>query len=183
MAAVLWAPADYAATEAEMARSRSDSEGERIWLERALRLDPENAELHYRRGLLKLANVNPPLSGPARNAVDTATASFERATELNPLHYLYAVALTDALDIQGMESEGLQAALMAIRAAPQHEEARLALALHYSRFGKFDEAERAFLWVKSASAQNAPEEMSWYDYYQTMLKIAQQQSVLAAAKR
>lgn len=183
VAAVLWAPADYAATEAEMARSRSDSEGERIWLERALRLDPENAELHYRRGLLKLANVNPPLSGPAKNAVDAATASLKRAAELNPLHYLYAVALTDALDIQGMESEGLQAAHMAIRAAPQHEEARLALALHYSRFGRFDEAERAFLWVKSASAQNAPEEMSWYDYYQNMLKIAQQQSVLAAAKR
>lgn len=180
-ATVIWAPADYAATQAEMARARSDKAGEEAWLDRALSLDPKRAELHYRKGLVTLGKVATPITEAGAELLEQAAASLRKAVELHPLHYLYAVALTDALDIQGRESEGLQAAQQAIRAAPHHEEARLALALHYSRFGRFEEAERTFLWVDKASAKNAPEEMSWFDYYREMLKLAQKQSSFPSA--
>jgi hypothetical protein len=62
---------------------------------------------------------------------------------------------------------------MAIRAAPWHEEARLALAVHFTRVGEFEKAERAFLWARDATAKNREGEVSWFELYQQMLRLAE----------
>ena len=182
IAAARFAPADHALSQAEIARERGDHEDEKYWLERALKSDPDNGEAHYRMGLLQLADVDDPASAEGRSRLTEAHTSLKRAAEINPLHYLHHVALTDVLDILGREQEALAAARMAVQTAPQHEEARLALALHHTRFGKFEEAERTFLWVQKASAQNAPGEMTWFDYYRGMLELARRQAQAIAAK-
>jgi len=179
MAAAKLAPAEYAASQAEIARTRADREDEFHWLDQARRFDDNNPESHYRTGLLLLDRVESPSEPEGKKQLAAAQAFLSRAAELNPLHYLYHVAMTDVLDIQGFEEEALAAAQRAVQTAPQHEEARLALALHYTRFGKFEEAERTFLWVQKASAQNTPTEMSWYDYYRGMLELAQRQALSA----
>jgi O-antigen ligase len=171
-----FAPAEYATAQAEIARARSDREDQRYWLQRALKYDGTDAALHYHMGLVQLAEIEQPASERGKQQLEAARQSLSEAVRLNPLHYLHHVALTDVLDIMGREEEGLEAAKMAARVAPQHEEARLALALHYTRFGKFEEAERAFLWVRKASGQNTVQELSWYDHYKGMLKLAELQA-------
>ena len=168
-----WAPADYAASEAALAAGRGDTEGEMTWLERALKSDPQNAELHYRRGLARLRNGLNPATEDGKAALELVAEDFRTAVDINPWRYLYAVALTDALDAQGRTSEALVSAMMAIRAAPQHEEARLALAMHYTRTGELEDAERAFLWARQSSAQHIGEEASSLDFYREMLRLGQ----------
>ncbi len=181
-ASARFGPTDLALSQAEIARERGDREDETYWLERALKSEAENGEAYYRMGLLLLEGVEDPLSEEGRSRLMRAHGFLERAVQINPLHYLYHVALTDVLDVLGREEEALASARMAVRTAPQHEEARLALALHQTRFGKFEEAERTFLWVQKASAQNAPGEMTWFDYYREMLELAQRQAQAVLAK-
>ena len=168
---IRWAPADYAASEAALAAGRGDTEGEITWLERALKSDPQNAELHYRRGLARLRNGLNPSTDEGKAELELVAEDFRTAVDINPWRYLYAVALTDALDAQGRNSEALVSAMMAIRAAPQHEEARLALAMHYTRTGELEDAEKAFLWARQSSAQHLGAEASSFDYYREMLRL------------
>jgi O-antigen ligase len=170
--AVTKGPADYHATRASLAAQQGDPEQELAHLDHAIQSDPKNAEWHYRHGLAELKRGVAPGSALGKQTLASAEASFKRATELNPYHYLYAVALTDALDASGKSSEALQAAQMAVKAAPWHEESRLALAMHYARQGDFQNAERAFLWARAATSTNRDHEMNWFDYYQQTLRIA-----------
>lgn len=176
-----YAPADYESSQAGIARARGDRDDEAYWLNRAMRSGGDNAEVHYRMGLLQLEGVSAPVDEGGKLLLSTAVEHLSKAASLNPLHYLYYVALTDVYDIQGREADALTAARMAVKTAPQHEEARLALALHHTRFGRFEEAERTFLWVSKASARNAPGEQSWYDFYRGMLELARRQAVAVSA--
>jgi O-antigen ligase/Flp pilus assembly protein TadD len=166
-----WASADYAASGASLAAMRGDTDGELSLLQRALKNDPRNAELYFRRGLARLRNGLNPSTAKGKAMLELIAEDFRTAVELNPWRYLYAVALTDALDAQGRSSEALVSAMMAIRAAPQHEEARLALAMHYTRTGELEAAERAFLWARQSSAQHIGEEASSLDFYREMLRL------------
>ena len=174
---IRWAPADYAATQADLAAGRQEPEGEMYWLDKALKNDETNAELHYRRGLLRLKQGVDPASPAGRKVLAEAGEDLQRAVEINPWHYLYPVALTDVLDAQQKTSEALVSAMMAIRAAPWHEEARLSLAMHYTRAGEFADAEKAFLWAREAPAKNKDGELTWFDYYKDMLGLAQMLAV------
>ncbi len=178
-ATVRWAPADYAASQADLAAVRKDQEGEIVWLSRAVEGDPANPEVHYRRGLARLKGGVNPLSLEGKEALAAAADDLQRAVDLNRWHYLYPVALTDVLDAQQRKTEALAAAKLAVLAAPWHEEARLALAMHYTRSGEFADAERAFLWARNAPARNRPDEISSDEVYSGMLKLAQSVAVKA----
>ena len=104
--------------------------------------------------------------------LEKAAANFEQAVKLNPKHYLYALALTDAYDGLQRQDDALRSAQMAIRAAPWHEETRLGLAMHYHRWGQFAEAEKAYLWASNARRRNPEGVMGWGDGYQELLRIA-----------
>jgi len=66
----------------------------------------------------------------------------------------------------------LKAVQQAVRCAPQHEEARLALALHLHRWQHFAAAEKAYIWASFPSLRNQADEFGWGDGYQQLLRNA-----------
>jgi hypothetical protein len=171
--AFIFAPADWFAEEAQMARSQDDMQARLEYLDKAILRDSMNAKFLYERGLARFDQWKPALpQGVSKRLLERAAADFERATQLNPQHYLYATALTDAFDRLGREADGLRAANLAVKAAPWHEEARLALALHYHRYGHFLDAERTYLWAQNSLMRNRVGEFGWGDGYQQLLRDA-----------
>ena len=181
VAAALWmiggavwlGPADWWSAQAQIARQQEDMQARLENLDRSLERDPLNAEHFYERGLARFDQWKPTLpEGVSKRLLEKAAADFERATQLNPQHYLYATALTDALDRLGREADGLRAANLAVKAAPWHEEARLSLALHYHRYSHFLDAERAYLWAEKSRLRNLEGEFGWQDGYKQLLNDA-----------
>jgi tetratricopeptide (TPR) repeat protein len=140
-------------------------------LDKAITRDPANAEAWYLRGLAHIDQWKPTLpAGVAKRILERAANDLSYALNLNPQHYVYATALTDVNDRLGNEAAGLAAAQQAMRVAPLNEEARLALALHYHRWGHFEDAERAYRAAQSAGQRNKDGEFGWNDGYQQLLK-------------
>jgi tetratricopeptide (TPR) repeat protein len=135
--------------------------------------DPHNPRLLYLRALAHLDQWKPTLPKPVQDRIlERAAEDLKAALRLNSQHYLCATLLTDVSDRLGREDEALKAAQQAVRSAPQHEEARLALALHLHRWQHFAAAEKAYIWASSASLRNQADEFGWGDGYQQLLKDA-----------
>ena len=168
--AVLLGPADYDAAQAQIAASQDDAQGRQEWLEKAVKRDPLNPEHWYQLGLAFMDQWSPGLSAEAgHQLLEKAAAHLEQAVKLNPRHYLYSLALTDAYDGLKRQGDALKSAQQALKAAPWHEESRLGLALHYHRWGQFAEAERAYLWASHARLRNPEGTQGWGDGYQQLL--------------
>ncbi len=169
--AIWLGPADWWMAKSEMAQQEDDMRSRVEYLDKAISRDSHNAEAFYMRGLAFIDQWRPALPKQVGDRVlAKAAADLERALAINPLHYVYATALVDVYDAQGRESDGLRVALQAVKSAPLHEEARLALAMHYHRNGRFLEAERAYLWAQNSGQRNTDKEFGWYDGYQQLLK-------------
>ncbi len=171
--AIRLGPADFDAAQAQIAASQDDMQDRMHWLDKAVACDPWNPEHWYQRGLALMDQWKPTLPvAVGRRILEKAAGNFEQAMKLNPRHYLYALALTDAYDGLQRQEDALRSAQMAIRAAPWHEETRLGLAMHYHRWGQFAEAEKAYLWASNARRRNPEGALGWGDGYQELLRVA-----------
>lgn len=175
--------ADYFAAKAEIAARDSDPFKQIQALSRSIEIDPRNGETWYRRGLAWLDQVIETKSAAAnRKALEKAAGDLERAVKLNPNIFLYPLALADAYDGLGRHDEARQMIERSLAAAPNHEEPRLALAIHWHRLKNWAEAERAYLWASRAPAANINGAMRWNDGYFQMLKHAAGEAEAKAAK-
>lgn len=138
-------------------------------LNRALELDPANAQTWHERGLalLDLAGGNP--ARLARPVLEKGAADLEHSLRLNPFDPYPALALADADDALGRFQDAEQRILEAQRAAPLFEAPRLALAVHLFRLQQWRRAEEAFLWTQEAKAGRTSDE--WFDLYRQMLRV------------
>ena len=165
--------ADYFAAKAQIAAKDGDAFHEIEDLTRAIEIDPQNGETFYRRGLAWLDQVNGEKSAAANHrALEKARADLEQAVKRNPNTFLYPIALADALDGLGQHDEARRRIESAILLAPNHEEPRLALAIHFNRLRDWPAAERAYIWASKATAANLNGTMRWLDGYFEMLKQA-----------
>lgn len=165
--------ADYFAAKAEIAAKDGDAFHQIEDLTRAIEIDPTNGETLYRRGLAWMDQVSREKSAMAnRKALEKARADLELAVARNANTFLYPLALADVLDGLGHHDEARQKIESAIRLAPNHEEPRLALAIHFNRLQDWPAAERAYLWASKAPAANLNGTMRWNDGYFAMLKQA-----------
>lgn len=174
-AALLYGVAIFGVADAEGAVARVERSNGKTALAlrhfiHATEADPRNAILAYQHGgallgTLKADTSEEELSRTAAAAVKELT----RATALNPFNYLYQLALAEALDDAGRPDEALKAIQRALTLAPLHEEPRLALAMHHHRLGKFEDAERAYLWAGQAKAMNPEGARNWLDGYRQLL--------------
>lgn len=175
--------ADYFAAKAEIAAKDGDAFEEIRDLTRAIDIDAANGESFYRRGLAWLDQVSGEKSKTAnQRALEKARGDLDQAVKLNPNAFLYALALADALDGLGEHEKGRQMIEKAIVLAPNHEEPRLALAIHYNRLRDWTAAERAYLWASNATAANLNGTMRWNDGYFAMLKQAAKEANRSTAK-
>lgn len=171
--AAWYGPAEWLGDKAQLAAKRKDMQERMECLDEAVRRDGHNPRLLYLRAQAHLDQWKPSLPKSVQDRIlDRAAQDLKAALSLNPQHYLYATLLTDVSDRLGREDEGLKAAQQAVKVAPQHEEARLALALHLHRWQHFAEAEKAYIWASSASLRNQAGEFGWGDGYQQLLKDA-----------
>lgn len=171
--AVWFGPAEWLGDKSQLAARRQDMQERMECLDTAAKRDPRNPHLLYLRAMAHLDQWKPSLPKSVQDRIlERAALDLKAASHLNPQHYLYTTLLTDVSDRLGREEEALKAAQQAVRSAPQHEEARLALALHLHRWQHFAEAEKAYLWASSASLRNQPGEFGWGDGYQQLLKDA-----------
>ncbi len=175
--------ADYFAAEAELAAKDGDAFRQIGLLGRAAAIDRDNGETFYLRGLAWMDQVSAVKSAAAnRKALENARADLETAVSRNPNAYLYPLALADVLDGMGRPEDARQKIENALALAPQHEEPRLALAIHHNRRREWAAAERAYLWASQATAANLNGTMRWSDGYFTMLKQAARESNLKTAR-
>lgn len=174
MVGAVWiGPADWHAAKAGIAAARGDMQGRVDGFSAAVQRDRFNAEAWYQRGLAWIDQWKPSLPEPVRmRLLQKAADDLEQAVQLNAQHYLYATALVDVYDRLGREADALRMANTAVKAAPWHEEARLALALHLHRWRHFEEAERTYLWAWKSRKPNRADELNWMDSYQQLLKDA-----------
>ena len=174
--------ADYFVAKAEIAAKDGDAFRQIEDFTRAIEIDPQNGETCYLRGLAWMDQVNSGKSAAAnRKALEKARADLERAAKQNPNTFLYPLALADALDGLGRHDEARQRIENAILLAPNHEEPRLALAIHFNRLRDWPAAERAYLWASTAAAANLNGTMRWNHGYFAMLKQAAREANRAAA--
>jgi tetratricopeptide (TPR) repeat protein len=139
-------------------------------LNRALALDPSNAQTWHERGLLliDLAGGKPvPLAKPV---LERAAADLEHSLRLNPYDPYPSLALADVDDILNRFEDAERRIEDAHRAAPLFEAPRLALAVHRFRMQQWQRAEEAFLWTQEAKAGRTSDE--WFDLYRQMLQVA-----------
>jgi hypothetical protein len=176
--AVWFGPADWWAAKSQIATVRDDMQTRMELLDQSIARDPMNPETLYQRALARIDQWTPALPESVQTRVlKKAAADLEQALQLNPQHYLYATALVDVYDRLRQEQPALQAAYRAIKAAPWHEESRLALAIHLHRWMHFREAEQAYLWARDARQQNKPGELNWVDGYRQLLADATEQAI------
>jgi tetratricopeptide (TPR) repeat protein len=100
-------------------------------VERAVALDPDNAEFHYRLGILYLAGAG----GPA-----AAIASLRKATELSPEHADYWLGLAEGCYVGGDASCAAQGFERAIRLAPMRPGMEWEAASYYAATSQRDKA-------------------------------------------
>ncbi len=163
---------DYALVQARLAEARKDPKAYAQHLDEAARLDPKNGEVFYLRGIHILDSPTTKDTDEIKSSLKVAIADLEKAVALNPYNYLYHLALADGLDAVGRYDEALKSIQKALIEAPYHEEARLALGVHWHRLGNWKEAEKAYLWASRSRAMNQEGVMNWYANYQIMLKDA-----------
>lgn len=161
---------DYALVQARAAEARKDLKVYAQHLDEAAKLDPKNGEVFYLRGIQILDTQTSNDARETKASMAVAMANLEKAVALNPYNYLYHLALADGLDAVGRHDEALQSIRKALIEAPYHEEARLALGMHWHRLGRWKEAEKAYLWASKARAMNQAGVLNWYAGYQLMLK-------------
>lgn len=171
--AVLLGPADYDAAQAQIAAAQDDMQGRMEWLDKAVKRDPLNPEHWYQRGLAFMDQWKPALpASVGQRVLEKAANDLQQAVKLNPQHFLYSLALTDAYDGLKRQDDALASAQMALKAAPWHEESRLGLAIHYHRWGQFAEAEKTYLWASHGRLRNQADVPGWGDGYQQLLQDA-----------
>jgi O-antigen ligase len=163
---------DYALVQARLAEARKDPKAYAQYLDEAVRLDPNNGEVFYLRGIKILDTPTTKDAKEIQASLTEAVADLQRAVALNPYNYLYHLALADGLDAIGRYDEALKSIQKALMEAPYHEEARLALGVHWHRLGRWKEAEKAYLWASKSRAMNKEGVMNWYASYHIMLKDA-----------
>jgi tetratricopeptide (TPR) repeat protein len=161
---------DYALVQARLAEARKDPKAYAQHLDEAAKLDPKNGEVLYLRGIQILDTPTSNDAGETKASMAVAIANLQKAVALNPYNYLYHLALADGLDAVGKHDEALQSIRRALMEAPYHEEARLALGMHWHRLGLWKEAEKAYLWASKSRAMNQEGVLNWYAGYQILLK-------------
>jgi len=163
--------ADYLVERAKLA-GKTDGTGQPdiALLNRALALDPANAQTWHERGLalIDLAGGKP--VHLARPVLAKAAADLEHSLRLNPFDPYPSLALADVDDALGRFKDAEERIRNAQRAAPLFEAPRLALAVHWFRLQQWRRAEEAFLWTQEARAGRTSEE--WFDLYRQMLRVA-----------
>jgi O-antigen ligase len=169
--------ADYYAEKAEMLRpepqdalSLDDVVPQKLeLLSRAIHLDPKNARLWYRRGMVRLEAASGQPPALVQSLLSRASTDLEEACRLNPYHMFTVRALADVYDPLGMPEEAYASIQKAVDLAPLYGEPRLALAFHFHRLQRWQEAELAYLWTNEARAGRRDE---WRSYYDGMLRQA-----------
>ncbi len=139
-------------------------------LDRAIALDPANAQSWHERGLALLDIAGGKPAHFARPVLEKAAADLERSLRLNPHDPYPSLALADVDDVLGRFEDAERRLLDAQRAAPSYEAPRLALAIHLFRLQRWRQAEEAFLWAREAKAGRTSDE--WFDLYREMLRVA-----------
>jgi tetratricopeptide (TPR) repeat protein len=163
---------DYALVQARLAEARKDPKAYDQHLDEAAQLDPNNGEVFYLRGIKILDTPTTKEAKEIQASLTLAVADLQKAVALNRYNYLYHLALADGLDAIGRYDEALKSIQKALIEAPYHEEARLALGVHWHRLGRWKEAEKAYLWASKSRAMNKEGVMNWYASYRIMLKDA-----------
>ena len=169
--------ADYYAEKAEMLRPEpqdaltlEDVVPQKLELfSKALALDPQNARLWYRRGMVRLEAASGQPQQLSQSLLARARTDLEEACRLNPYHMFSVRALADVYDPLGMPDEAYAAIEKSVALAPLYGEPRLALAFHFHRLQHWQEAEAAYLWTSEARAGRRDE---WFSYYEVMLRQA-----------
>jgi tetratricopeptide (TPR) repeat protein len=101
--------------------------------------------------------------------------AWQNAGARNPHQYFTATQTADVLQALGRNEEALAEVRRALELAPLYEETRLALALHYHRLARFEQAEKAYLWAARGGAANPPGEdgmLDWLSAYRQLLDDA-----------
>lgn len=164
--------ADYAMVQARLAEARKDLKAYATLLDEAVRVDAKNGEVFYLRGVMRLDARTVNNEKETKASLNKVVEDLHQACMLNPYNYLYHLALAEGLDALGQYDEALQSIQKALKEAPYHEEARLALGVHWHRLGRWKEAEKAYLWASKSRAMNKEGVMNWYASYQIMLRNA-----------
>jgi len=169
--------ADYYAEKAEMLKSEpqdifslDDVVPQKLeLLSKAIDLDPQNARLWYRRGMVRLEAASGQPQPLVQSLLSRARTDLEEACRLNPYHMFSVRALGDVYDPLGMPQEAYASIQKAGALAPLYGEPRLALAFHYHRLQRWQDAELTYLWTNEARAGRRDE---WFSYYEGMLRQA-----------
>jgi O-antigen ligase len=164
--------ADYALVQARLAEARKDPQAYATLLDEAVLRDPSHGEVFYLRGVMRLDTPPSKDAKETKAVLEQAIQDLQQACALNPYNYLYHLALADGLDAVGRHDEALKSIEKALVEAPYHEEARLALGVHWHRLARWKEAEKAYLWASESRAMNKQGLMNWYSSYQIMLRDA-----------
>lgn len=147
----------------------------------AAKLDPRNPVIAYDYAMALMDSYKPDKPEvERRRIIDASVEEMERATVLNPYHYLYQLALADALDAAGKNDDALHAIQQAITLAPLYEEPRIALGRHWHRLREFEQAEYAFLWARYARVFNPEGTANWREAY---LQLLSDSAILAERER
>lgn len=167
--AVTFGRADYFLAKALLAAKDEDVFGQSRALADCLDLDPSNAEAWFRRGQLWVDQLDPTKSPEVnKRLLDKAAHDVSQAIKLNSANVFYRLDMADILDATRKHDEAREQIQKALEAAPNHEEPRLALAVHLHRLGKFEEAERAILWAAKATAINHGGTLRWIEAYEQL---------------
>ena len=160
--------ADYASALADVDGKMQDDFSQIQHLGEAIEIDPRNPEPFYKRALIYLDKSQ----GTRQALIERAREDLAAATRLNPWDYLYFLALADAEDALGHTDAAQAAISRALLLAPQHEEPRLALGIHFHRQRRFAEAEKAYLWAGRSRAWNEEGSVRWDEKYRELLAYA-----------
>jgi tetratricopeptide (TPR) repeat protein len=163
--------ADFLVERAKLAGKKNGTgQPDVALLDRAIALDPANAQTWHERGLALLDFAGGKPAQLARPVLEKAAADLERSLRLNPFDPYPSLALADADDVLGRFKDAERRLQDALRAAPSYEAPRLALAIHLFRLQRWRQAEEAFLWAREAKAGRTSDE--WFDLYREMLRVA-----------
>ena len=165
--------ADYFYAKAIVAAKDEDVFGQSRGLSDCLEIDPRNADAWFRRGQLWVDQLDGKKSSEVnRRLLDKAAHDVSEAIKLNPSNVFYRLEMADILDATRNHDEAREQIQKGLEAAPNHEEPRLALAVHLHRRGKFEEAERAILWASKATAINHGGALRWIEAYEQLKQDA-----------
>lgn len=162
--------ADYFAAKADIPGAEDDATLTKLeWLSKAITLDPQNARLWEQRGSIRITAASGKPVELAGGLLKRAVADLEEARRLNPRSLTAALELVDALTPLGEMDRAEHAIHDALALAPLFQAPRLALARHYFRLQRWQEAEEAYFHAAEARAGRTED---WFAEYRQMLKDA-----------